>query len=432
MAAVAVAGLALVVAMIALWSGATSLAFAATGTAGVAVLAGGWFMYRLHTVLVDMHAVCGQIARGNFEARILQISEGGEVGALQYAVNDMIDRCDAFVREASAAMNAVCHNEYFRRILPEGLDGALLVASKVINGATQSMRARVAQLERQTAEFEGAARGIVDTLSGTSGNLGSNAGVLERGATVTRERATIVAAATEEATASMQTIAAAATELTTSAGEVRGDVERSAQIANEAVVRVAAANGKVLSLSAAAERIGEVVALIDAIATQTNLLALNATIEAARAGESGRGFAIVAQEVKSLSAQTSQAIGGVSTHISEVQAATREAVDAISAIGDIIGEVGQLTAHVADAVSAQATATHEIAANVEQAFIGIRQISGSTQGVSDYATETESLAGATKSASRQLSDEAQGLAGAVHDFLLALRESGKRRDDVAA
>jgi methyl-accepting chemotaxis protein len=415
-----------------LWLGAKPAALAAMGIAGLALICAGWFAHRLGKTVAGMHLVCGEIARGNFEARLLHLREGGDIGVLQHAINDMIDRCDAFVRESSAAMNAVCHNEYFRRILPEGLDGAFLVASKVINGATVSMRDRLAQLDCQTEDFEGAANGIVESLSGASAQMGDSAGVLGRGAAITRERATTVAAATEQAAASMETIAAAATELTASAGEVRRDVERSAQIAAEAVTRAEQTNQKVLSLNAAAERIGEVVALIDAIASQTNLLALNATIEAARAGESGRGFAIVAHEVKSLSGQTSRATSEISSHIADVQSATKEAVEAIAAIGKIIGEVGQITAHVADAVNAQTAATSEIAVNVEQAFAGIRQISGSIHGVSDHATETESFVGSTRTASDGLAHEAQGLAAAVREFLLALRDSAKRRDKVAA
>jgi methyl-accepting chemotaxis protein len=429
--ALALAGAALAAAGAGLWVGTPGLSLAALGIAGLAVIAGGAFAYRLRGVLADMRTVCGEIAHGNFEARILHIREGGDVAALQHALNDVIDRCDAFVREASAAMNAVCHNEYFRRILPEGLDGLLLTASKVINGATGEMRQRVAQLDRQTEEFEGAASGIVETLSGASAQMGDSAGVLGRGAARTRDQATTVAAATEQATASMETIAATASELTASAGEVRRDVERSAQIASTAVARAAEANHKVLSLNTAAERIGEVVALINAIASQTNLLALNATIEAARAGESGRGFAIVAAEVKSLSGQTSRATGEISTHIAGVQSATRDAVEAIAAIGKIIDELGQITAHVSAAVNAQTTATNEIAANVEQAFAGIREISGNIHGVSDHANETESFAGTTRTASDRLAEEARGLAGAVRAFLLALRQSAQRRDKAA-
>ena len=142
--------------------------------------------------------------------------------------------------------------------------------------------------------------------------MGETANVLDRGAIQTRERATAVAAATEETTANMQTVAAAATELTASANDVGNQVDRSAKIARQAVDTADNANRTVDGLSAAADRIGEVVELIRAIAAQTNLLALNATIEAARAGEAGRGFAVVANEVKALAGQTAKATEEIS------------------------------------------------------------------------------------------------------------------------
>src|SRR4029079_7281336 len=88
----------------------------------------------------------------------------------------------------------------------------------------------------------------------------------------------------------------------------------------------------VSSLASAAEKIGDVLRLIGAIASQTNLLALNATIEAARAGDAGRGFAVVASEVKDLANQTAKATDEIAGQVASIQAATG---DCVTAIGDI-------------------------------------------------------------------------------------------------
>jgi methyl-accepting chemotaxis protein len=418
---VAIALTALVAALCSQPLGAPALVLAALAVAGVALLWGLYSALSLRRAIVGMRAVCAGIAKGDFEQRVLGICDRGEIGDLQYALNDMIDRCDAFVREGSAAMDAVRHNKYFRRIRPEGLHGSLLIAAQVINDATAAMHARLMLLNRQTTEFEDAIRVILEALSGASSTLANVGNGLETGATETRHRATTVAAATEQATASMQTIAAATTELTASGGQVRHEVDRSAELAKQAVTIMEGAGQRIQGLNSAAERIGQVVELINAIAAQTNLLALNATIEAARAGEAGRGFSIVAQEVKTLAAETGRATSEISGNILEVQSATKDAVEIIGSVGKIIGEVDQVATQAAHGVTAQIEATNEIANNLEQASLGIHEISDNTHGLSDNAIQTEGLAGSTKTASDGLSQQTNRLTEAVRDFVVALR-----------
>jgi methyl-accepting chemotaxis protein len=420
-ASIAIALVALAVASLAHGLGAPTVALAASAAAALAILAAGHGVIGIRRAIAGMRTVCAGIARGDFEQRVLGVRDRGDLGMLQHALNDMIDRCDAFVREGSAAMDAVRHNKYFRRIRPEGLHGSLLIAAQVINDATAAMHARLMLLDRQTAEFEDAINSVLASLSTASSTMGSMAGVLETGATETRQRATTVAAATEQATASMQTIAAATTELTASGGEVRHEVDRSAELAKQAVAIMEGAGEKIQGLNSAAERIGQVVELINAIAAQTNLLALNATIEAARAGEAGRGFSIVAQEVKSLAGQTGRATGEISGHIVEVQSATRHAVEIIGTVGKIIGEVDQVAAQVAYGVTTQTDATNEIASNLEQASLGLHEIANNTNGLSGNAVQTEGLAASTKTASDGLSHQANRLTAAVREFLIALR-----------
>jgi methyl-accepting chemotaxis protein len=421
---IACVGLAAVALLVAGGAAAFGAAGVMTGAivAGLCIQAAALFyLFRTHRLIDGLSDVCHRIAKGDFEARVLNTREGGDLGALLHAMNDMIDRCDAFVREASAAMSAVRENKYYRRILPEGLHGALLNASRTINEATAAIEARVAAFNANVGQFEQSIDGIVGTLTGESSNMSQTADVLASGAATTQERITAVAAASEEAATNMETVAAATTELTTSAREIGTEVDRSAKIAREAVTRVEEANRTVQGLNKAADRIGEVIELINAVAAQTNLLALNATIEAARAGEAGRGFAVVAQEVKSLAGQTAKATGEISGHIAEVQSSTRSAVEAIAAIGKIIGEVDQITNHVAMAVGAQTTATGEIGRNVEQAFAGIREITGNIHGVTENAGETAKHAGSTKTTSSNVSEQAGKLAETVRQFLMSLR-----------
>jgi methyl-accepting chemotaxis protein len=243
-------------------------------------------------VLDKIALVCREVSKGNFEARLTNVTETGDLAAAQHAVNDMIDRCDAFVREASAAMDAVRHHKYYRRILREGLNGSLDSAAAMINDAT-------AAIQKRAAAFDAA--GI----------------------------------------------------------DIRRGVDRSTQIARQAVTRADEANRTMKDLSSAADSIGEAVSLIGTIASQTNLLALNAAIEAAHAGETGKGFAVVAQEVKSLSTQTALATKEISTYMTQVLSSTKSAVDAIEVMGNIIHEIDQSTTLAMQAILSQVAATDE-------------------------------------------------------------------------
>src|SRR5436190_2115279 len=174
--------------------------------------------------------------------------------------------------------------------------------------------------------FESTVGEIVETVSSASTELEASAGTLSSTAERAREITTMVAAASEEASANVQSVASATEEMTTSIHEIGRQVQESAGIAGEAVSQAQKTNGRIGELAKAAMHIGDVIELINTIAEQTNLLALNATIEAARAGEAGRGFAVVASEVKALAAQTAKATGEISQYIVGIQDSTRESV----------------------------------------------------------------------------------------------------------
>ena len=140
--------------------------------------------------------VCRRIAAGDFEARVLSIPQHDSAAELLHAVNDMIDGCDAFVREATAAMDAVHHNKFYRRIVPAGLHGALLQGANTINNATSSIEARIRQFERQTADLEGSVSAIVVALDNGAAEMSGTAGNLRGGASTTRERITSISLST--------------------------------------------------------------------------------------------------------------------------------------------------------------------------------------------------------------------------------------------
>src|SRR5450631_213544 len=140
---------------------ALALLAVAVGCLGLAMLS----VVSTARLIRQAEEVCKRIAAGDFEARMLAIPEHNSAAGLLHRINDMIDGCDAFVREATAAMNAVQHNKYFRRILPGGLHGALLQGANTINSVTASIETRIRQFERQTSELEGSVSSIVSALN---------------------------------------------------------------------------------------------------------------------------------------------------------------------------------------------------------------------------------------------------------------------------
>ncbi len=404
-------------ALIALALDARTGAFAALGLAAVAMLAAGAFLALASREIARTVRFCGKISRGDFEARLANIRERGELGALQHALNDMTDRCDAFVREAGAAMEAVRHNKYYRHILPEGLHGSLLEGASIINASMQAIAKRVSGFTDTTAQFDAAIGGIVDQMFDASSKMADSAKVMRAGSSALRERATAVAAASEETSANIGTVAAAVTQLSSSAGTVAHEVARSAQIAQEAMAKVDEGQRSIAALSKAGDQIGEVVKLINAIAAQTNLLALNATIESARAGDAGKGFAVVAHEVKALAGQTARSTSEITQHVADVRAAGQTVVAVMGEISKIISDLNRFTSEVSHAIEGQTAATGEIARNVEQGSVGINEITSNIHSVSDHSVETEKLAERTASDSGFLAEQAMRLTDEVKGFL---------------
>jgi methyl-accepting chemotaxis protein len=367
-------------------------------------------------------AVCRAVAEGNFEARVTGVNYDSQVGELALAVNAMIDRTDAFMREATASLDYVSQNRYFRRILENGMLGAFGTAARKINGATSAIAERVGGFKDTIGQFEEMTRQEIDRLEHAARELESAAETMDQTARLSAEQASSVAAAAEQTATNVETVASAAEELNASINEISSQIARSTEVTQTAVIETSRVSELMTRLEGEAAKIGEVIELIGKIAAQTNLLALNATIEAARAGEAGKGFAVVASEVKSLANQTGQATGQIEDQIASIQAATTDAVQAIGTIVKTINDVGQISTTIAAAIEEQGSATSEIARNITEASKGTVEVTRNIAGVSEAVRQTGDLSAGVKAASGALGESSQSLTGEFSSFINAVRK----------
>ena len=290
-----------------------------------------------------------------------------------------------------------------------------------INAEKSAAERRKSELNRFVEDFRTRIGGIIEQVMSSSDRFEKDAQQLSVTAHTTAEMSDQSADASRQASEHVRSAATASNELSQSIVEISRRVQDSNSVAAEAVKQANATDERMAELSAAGDRIGNVVKLITSIAEQTNLLALNATIEAARAGDAGRGFAVVAQEVKNLAGQTAKATDEISSHIDNMQRATGESVEAIKAIGQTIERISEITGAISAAVEEQGAATQNIAQGVQAAAGGTLDVAENIGRVAHGASETETTSGQMLQSARSLSEVSIHLRDEVEKFLDSVR-----------
>lgn len=343
--------------------------------------------------MTSVAGVIDNLQKGDFTVRVPYLERHDEIGAIAKALESF--------KEASAGMQKAEREK--------------LEAEQ--RASEERNRARLQMAD----EFEKSVGSIVVNVSDSAGNMEKVSRQMRRAADESSEQAVVVAAAADEASANVQTVASATEELSASIQEISSQVAKSSDISNTAVEEASRANTMITGLAEAADRIGEVVSLINDIAAQTNLLALNATIEAARAGEAGKGFAVVAQEVKNLANQTAKATDEIAQQIGSIQSETQNTVGAIERVTETISNINEIATAIASAVEQQGAATAEISGNVQQAAAGTNEVSSSIGIVRNTSQETGEAASNVQAGATQLAEEARNLDTQVKSFLDRLR-----------
>jgi len=271
--------------------------------------------------------------------------------------------------------------------------------------------------------FESQVGEIIQFVASSSTELRASADEMARTAERGTRQANEIASAAEQSNSNVQTVASATEEMSSSASEIARQVTASSRISEQARQQAETSRTTVQGLSEAATKIGEIVGLINDIASQTNLLALNATIEAARAGEAGKGFAVVANEVKSLANQTTGATEDITRQIGEIQGATERTVGEINAMAKVIGEIAEIAGSIASAVEEQQSVNAEIARNIHEAAGGTSQVSKNVSSLVDGTRMTGEAAGGVQSSATELAEKATALQDKVARFLTTVRAS---------
>lgn len=402
-----------------------------SGIVSVILSIGSWLFLRnlLTRPLEKIVVVTEQLASGNLNVKVPNFKTNDEIGTLARALK--VFQENLIKAEENALLNKQMLEKQNELVEKQQKDSELIqqrasqiqeLEEKQKNALLQASAERKEFMQKMANVFEESVMEITKVVSSSTEEIHITAENVASNAHASSDRASKVYDKMEKSTTNIQTIASTAEELSVSVSEITEQVKQSVNATEKATTETINANKMMMALSQTTEKIGGVIQLINNIAGQTHLLALNATIEAARAGETGKGFSVVANEVKNLANQTAHATEEIRSQVTAVQEEANQAVSAIQKIGTLIQDVQSISASINGAVSQQELATQEIAKNIQIAANNFNNISESLEAATHDASTNGASAVQVLASVKELAQNTSRLTDEVTGFLKVIRE----------
>jgi methyl-accepting chemotaxis protein len=343
--------------------------------------------------LQRLAGVMREIAQGRFDGRIEGLKRNDEVGTMARAVLVFRDNAVALGEAQEQRKRARAQAEADKR----------------------------QALDQFARNFENRILNVAAALASAAAELDQSAHAMSEMADESGRYAQAAAGAAGESTAVAGTVAHAIDELSTAMNDIDAQLANASGVVADATRRADVAVANADGLNPAVKDIEKVAGMINAIASQTNLLALNATIEAARAGEAGRGFAVVAAEVKTLAAQTTQALANIKERTGAIGGIIDGVRNATRSMSSVIAQIDTVARAITGSIKLQNQATQRIAESVEGAAQRSRQVSDTIAGVNEFANRTHTGAQQISRAVADLNRQAAALQDEARDFVARVR-----------